>query len=1023
MAASALTEGSAAYVAPEQTGRISRVVDHRADLYSLGATFYDLLTGRPPFETIDPLELVHSHIARAPRAPSAVAAWIPEQLSLIVMRLLNKGAEDRYQSASGLKHDLERCLIAWQETASMPAFEPGTLDFSERLLIPQRLYGRDAELAALTEAFEDTLESRPGLALVGGYSGVGKTSFINELCRPIVRERGYFVTGKFDQVARSVPYGALIQALRSLVWQVLAESEDRLARWRVELGAAVGANGGVVAAVLPEVEFIIGKQPPAVPLEAVESQNRFRYVLRSFIGTFAQSDHPLVVFLDDLQWADAATLELLHAILTDAERRPLLVIGAYRDNEVAPGHPLVAAVDRLEQAGARVRRLMLGPLDESSLNAFLADTLRSTRDDVGALGVLIRQKTHGNPFFVIQFLQTLRHDQLLVLDRVRGQWEFRLDHVAAAATADNVVAFMTQRIQRLSPGAQDVLRLAASMGSPFKWQTFLTATGSDHETAERGLAETLVAGLLRPADSQYEADLTRSSRHGVYAFLHDRVQQAAYALIPEQQRGAVHLGVGRHLLAECGGEVPDDRLFEIVNHLNVGRVLLSGPDERLALARLNLRAGRQAKASAAYRAAVDYLNTGIACCEESHWASEYALVYALYHDRAELLYLAGEFETAERAHTYLLAHAAASDQAGVHELRVTFYENRSRYADAIASGRDGLRLCGITLPTDEDGVDRSLDAELRAIEALRAGRAIGDLVHLPVMTDAETRTAMRLLTLVWASVYISGHQRLTSLISATMVRLSLESGNTEDSAYGYVTHAITIGPVRRLFGEAYEWGELAVAVNEQFGDTKLRAKVHQQLHAHVKLWRQPFEACIPHAREAARAGLEAGDFAYAGYGAATESWPAWLANRDLAQFIRDQTPALGFLAKINMSGFRDALRVMLNTALALQGRTAAPTSLANADLDETAFLSRYSATAPLFIAILRCARLQLCVIFNEVQPGLEAAERAHEVAIPGTMWPVVEDFWGALALAAAHDGPAPRIAQSTGRASLDPRRR
>jgi predicted ATPase len=567
---------------------------------------------------------------------------------------------------------------------------------------------------------------------------------------------------------------------------------------------------------------------------------------------------------------------------------------------------------------------------------------------------------------------------------------------------------MTQRIQRLSSDGQDVLRLAACIGNPFEWETFLTATSLRADQAEAGLEEAQRAGLIRPAEGRYASEPSGSAGHGVYAFIHDRVQQAAYALIPEEDRAAVHLGVGRQLLAECGSVMPEDRLFEVVNHLDVGRALVERAEERSALARLNLAAGRKAKASAAYEAALRYVTAGIDSCDETWWTSDYALVFALQFERAECLYLAGEFDAAERVLGELLSRAASKlDEAAVHELRVTFYENRSRYAEAIASGRDGLSLFGVALPDHDAAVGDALEEELASIERLLGDRSIASLVDLPQMESVEIRTAMRILTLMWAPVYISGNQRLTSLISATMVRLSLAFGNTEDSAYGYVTHAITVGPVRRQFGNAYEWGELAIAVNERFRDTTRRAKIHQQIHAHVKLWRQPFEACLPHAREAARVGLEAGDFAYAGYGAATESWPAFLASRDLSQFVRDYTPALAFLARINMSGFRDALRVMLNWALALQGRTVGTVSLSNEYLDEEDFIARYAATAPLFMTILRCAKLHLCVVFGETESGLEAVERAREVTIPGTMWPVLEDFWGALALAAAYEAASP----------------
>jgi histidine kinase len=1008
MAASVLAPESAAYVAPEQTGRISRAVDHRADLYALGATLYHALAGRPPFDTDDPVELVHSHIARTPRPPATVAPSVPEQLSRLVLRLLAKAAEDRYQSAAGVRYDLATCWSEWRDKQSISTFDLGAHDLSDRLLIPQRLYGREAELVELTSAFQEALEGRSGLVLVAGFAGVGKTSFINELCRPIVRERGYFISGKFDQVARNVPYSALLQAFRSLVWQVLTDDENRLAAWRAQLTAALGSNGGVIATVIPEIEFIIGRQPPPVPLDAVESQNRFRYVFRSFVETFARRDHPLVLFLDDLQWADAATLGLLHPLLTDADARALLVIGAYRDNEVAAGHPLSTAIARLQHDGARVRKLTLGPLDDSSLLAFLADSLRTDQGDLTGLAALLRQKTDGNPFFVIQFLRSLQHDRLLALDREHGRWTFRLDAISAAGTTDNVVTLMTQHIQRLGTEAQEVLRLAACIGSAFRWQTFLTASGLPRDRAEAGLDEALKAGLIRPGDNEYGAQLPGSTGHGGYAFIHDRVQQAAYALIPEDSRPAVHLGVGRQLLAECGPQVPEDRLFEIVNHLNIGRTLVHDAAERLTLARLNLAAARKAKAATAYTAALDYLTAGIEACGETEWESQYDLLFPLHFERAECLYLAARFDEAERAQEYLRARAISKgDQAAVQELRVSFYENRSRYAEAIASGREGLALFGVTFPDEDAAIRHALEEELESIQRLLGDRRIASLAGLPVMDDVDVRAAMRILTLIWAPVYISGNQRLTSLISATMVRLSIQNGNTEDSAYGYVTHAITVGPVQRKFAQAFEWGELAIAVNERFGDIKRRAKIHQQIHAHVKLWRRPFAECVPHAREAATVGLQAGDFAYAGYGAATESWPAFLASTDLSQFVRDYTPALAFLARVNMSGFQDAQRVMLNWALALQSRTADPLSLSNEHLNEDAFVARYSGTAPLFMTILRCARLHLCVIFDEPGSGVEAVDRAREVTIPGTMWPVLADFWSALVLAAAYQSAGP----------------
>ena len=984
---------------PEQTGRINRAIDHRSDLYSLGATLYELLLGHPPFASDDPLELIHAHLAKTPAAPRAVDAGVPAQVSAIIMRLLAKAAEDRYQSAIGVAADLDACAREWTATRTITAFDLGRHDASDRFLIPQRLYGRDRELSALMTAFDQACEGRPAVLLVSGYSGIGKTSLISELYRPIVKQRGYFLSGKFDQVVRNVPYGALIQAFRGFVWQVLAESEEDLAQWRARLAAALGSNGGVIAEVLPEIEFIVGAQPAPPALGPAEAQNRFRYIFQSFLGAVAREQHPLVVFLDDLQWADAATLDLLHALLTGADIHHVLFIGAYRDNEVDATHLLTWAIDRLETAGARVHRLALGPLALPDVVAFLRDTLHGDPVDLAPLAGLILQKTDGNPFFVIQFLKSLRQEGLFRFDQRRGAWTFALDAIAAAGMTDNVIDLMTRKIRRLSADAQAVLTLAACIGNPFDWRTFLTVSRQIPEASAAGLQETLAAGLLQPAGSRYEgSDADRTS----YAFLHDRVQQAAYDLISAEQKQKVHLDVGRLLLAETGPQVPEERLFEIVHHLNLGGALIQTTEERLQSARLNLAAGRKAKTSAAYRAACTYLEEGIGLLPEDLWQDEYELMFALRLEAAECQYLAGEFGRAEYYFESLLGRASTPfDKSQVHSLRIVLYENLSRYADAVASARDGLALFGIVVPERDEEARPVLDEEIAAIERLRAGRPIASLVELHAATDDEIRVVMRIFTLMWAAAYIGGHSVVAGVISAMMVRLSLEHGLTEDSAYGCVTHAITIGPVKRDYAAAYEWGELALQLNDRFGDKKRRAKIHQQYHAHVKLWRRPFATCLPHAREACRSGLESGDFTYAGYGAVSESWPALVISRSLEQYVRDYSPSLGLLERIQMGGFRTALQVTINWALALQGRTAGPLSLSNASFDEEVVGRHDETAAPFFLTFVYTAKLHLAVLLERFDEAVEMERRAREVTVVGTIWPVLLDFWGSLAMAGA----------------------
>ena len=992
------------YMSPEQTGRMNRATDYRTDFYSLGITLYELLTGVPPFTSEDSLELIHAHIAKIPTPPTQIDEAIPEQLSRIVGKLLAKAAEDRYQSALGLKQDVDRCQREWTADRMMSPFDLGQHDVPDRFLISQKLYGRNREVAELLRGFDETCEGRTALMLVSGYSGIGKTSLIHELYKPIVRQRGYFIAGKFDQVVRNIPYGAFMHALHSLVWQLLTESEDHLSLLRARLSDALGNNGGVLAEVIPEIELIIGKQTPPPPLDPTEARNRFGYVFQSFVGALAQKEHPLVVFLDDLQWVDAATLDLLHALLTAPDIQHLLLIGAYRDNEVDDSHLLTWAVNRLEASGGRVAHLSLGPLALPDLTSFLCDTLHRESSYVDPLAALIQKKTDGNPFFVIQFLKMLEQEGLLTFESEYGGWSFGMDAIAAAGMTDNVVDLMTRKIRRLSATGQHVLTMAACIGNRFDWNTFVTISGQSAAEAAAGLADALQAGLILEAGGASKASDEHASGRVTYSFLHDRVQQAAYDLIPDAQKKKVHLDVGRLLLADFDAEVPDDRIFTIVNHLNIGADLIDGAVERLAVAQLNLAAGRKAKTSAAYRAALDYFEKGAALLDEAAWRSEYELLFSLHLEAAECQYLAGAFDAAEESFRLLLARATGPlDQAQIHALRITLSENQSRWVDAVSAGRDGLTLFDISFPERLEDKLAALDREVDTVQQLVGARTIASLIDLPEMTDPNMRMVMRILTILWAPAYIAGDDTLARLISATMVRLSVTHGHSEDSAYGYVTHAIMVGPIRRDYRSAYEWGTLALQVNSRFNDLKRRAKIHQQFQAHVNLWCRPFESCIQHAREASRSGLEAGDFPYAGYGAATEAWSAFFINRDLDRFVRDYTPTIALLEKIKMTDFLGAHRVLLNWARALQGRTSGRLSLSDATFDEQRFIETHEREAPFFLTFVYAARLHLCVMLEEFADALAAAQEARRVAVIGTIWPVMIDFWAGLAAAAVFE--------------------
>ncbi len=1039
---------SLAYLSPEQTGRMNRAVDYRSDFYSLGVMFYELLTGAPPFVSEDSLELIHWHIAKTPPAPAELDPKIPEPLSQLVMKLLAKTVEDRYQSAAGLKADLERCASAWAERRSVAAFPLGERDFPDRFLISQRLYGREPEVERLLRAFDDACEGRVKtgtMLLVTGYSGIGKTSLIQELYKPIVRQKGYFISGKFDQVVRTNPFGALIQAFRGLVRQLLTESEDRLKVWRADLTEALGANGGVLAEVMPEIELILGKQPPVPAVGPTEALNRFQMVFQNFVAVIARQEHPLVIFLDDLQWADSATLSLLQPLLTSGEIHALFLIGAYRDSEVDAGHPLTRVLDELGTAGAELHRVVLGPLRLADLTLLIRDSLRGSTADAEPLARLVMEKTGGNPFFVIQFLKALEQEGFLKFDSEQARWVYQIESIARAPLTDNVVDLMTKKIQRLPERTQRALTLAACIGNQFDLGTLAVVSEQTENATEADLQQAIGEGLLltdcglRIADCGLERENHHSNKSDPnfhnsrqptvdnlqfefnqllrankqqsevnpqsairnpqsYVFLHDRVQQAAYALISEAWKKPVHLAVGRLL---SGSQQSEAKLFDVAHHLNLASDLINDKTERLALARLNLNAALKAKSSTAHAAALEYLQAGLSLLDENSWNSHYELSFALHLEAAECRYLCGDFEQAEREIELVLARAANKpDKAKAYRLRMVQCENVSRYADALANAREALALFGVTFPNSDQEKQAALDKEINSIQSMLGERSIESLIELPTMTDLDVRMVLNILTTIWSSTYILGDAILARLISATMVRLSLLHGNAEESAYGYVTHAITVGPVLQDYESAYQFGRLALAVNEKFNDSRLRAKIHQQIHAHVNLWRKPMSNCVAHAREACRSGLESGDFLYAAYGASTEAWPAMLATQNLEQFVRDLSPNLALIKKLKITGFADSLKLFINWGKVLGGSIVSPLSLSDEKFDEDEYVETYRGN-PFFTMFHAVVKLQLGYLFGESKQTKEAAQigRPNSHHLSGTIWPVEFAFWNALALA------------------------
>ena len=620
-------EGTLAYIAPEQTGRMNRGIDYRSDFYALGVTFYELLTGRLPFISNEPMELVHCHLAQTPTPIHEINLEIPLVLSKIISKLMAKNAEDRYQSALGIKHDLEICLKQLQTTKEINYFEIGQRDISDRFTIPEKLYGREAEVQVLLKAFDRVAEGASELMLVAGFSGIGKTAMVNEVHKPIVRQRGYFIKGKFDQFNRNIPLSAFVQTLRDLMGQLLSESDAQLQTWKAKILSAVGDNGQVLIEVIPELELIIGQQPAATELSGSAAQNRFNLLFQKFIEVFTTAEHPLVVFLDDLQWADSASLQLIKLLMSD--NGYLLMLGAYRDNEVSPVHPFILTVEEIKKANEIVNTITLAPLAFEDTNHLVADTLNCSRELAQPLTELIDRKTKGNPFFTTQFLKALHEDGEIAFDRDRRYWECDIAQVNTLALTDDVVEFMALQLQKLPSETQQVLKLAACVGNQFDLATLAIVSEQSPTDAATTLWKALQEGLILPSSQIYkffqgaEKSDTQNTVNPKYRFLHDRVQQAAYSLIPEDQQQSTHLAIARLLRQNTPDAELEANIFEIVNHWNRAIALLVDPLEKINLAQLNLIAGNKAKAANAYEPALTYCRTGLALLEDlGGWQSQ-----------------------------------------------------------------------------------------------------------------------------------------------------------------------------------------------------------------------------------------------------------------------------------------------------------------------------------------------------------------------------------------------------------------
>ncbi|MDI1432550.1 AAA family ATPase [Polyangium sorediatum] len=833
------------YTSPEQTGRMNRSVDDRTDMYSLGVVFYEMLAGRKPFEAADPLELMHAHMAVKPAPPSDIHSEVPDALSAITMKLLSKNAEDRYHGADGLKADLEACRSQWERTGRIGPFRPGQYDRRDLFQIHQKLYGREGDIRKLITSFDDVLQGKRAIVLVSGYSGIGKSSLVQEILKPLAREKGYYISGKYDQHNRDTPYSAIVQAFDALIKQLLSESEERITTWRDAIRSALGSNGQVLCDVLPFLKHIIGEQPPVPALGPIEAQNRFNFYFQTFVSVFASHAHPLAMFLDDLQWVDSASLSLITALLANEDMKSLLFCGAYRDNEVSPTHPFLVALKELQKGGLGVVNIVLEPLRRVHLIELINDSLQVT--DGAPLASAVLKKTGGNPFFVKQFMRHLYETKVLVFDPKAG-WGWDLPQIARLGCTDNVLSLMVETLRRLSQATQEVLRLASAIGNMFALDVLNTVSERPPEETYGSLDKALGEGLIVSADQQYR-------------FAHDKIQEAAYALIPEGDRPAFHDRIAKLLLGKL--DLAEGRnLFDIVNHLNSAGDLIRAPHERMQSARLNLEAAGRAEESAAFTAALKYLEHGMAMLPEDAWTSAYELTF-VYHTKKGLMEsLCGRHDDALATLAGCIDHARGRlHKTEVRRLKMNVQILENDLPAALEEGLAALRAFDIHLPPYPD--DDMLTAEFERTIAMIGDRPIASLVDLPALNDPEIAVLQDVLQEMFSPTYQLG----TNNFEITVMRMlqnSIEHGVSKNSIYAYVNFG-TVLCARHEIEKGYAFGRAAVRLNEIHPDKKSESMLCNMWGAWVQHWKDTYEESKASLRKGIHAGIETGQYIWAFY--------------------------------------------------------------------------------------------------------------------------------------------------------------
>ena len=978
-----ILEGNLAYISPEQTGRMNRPIDYRTDFYSLGATLYHLLTGRPPFVSDDPMELVHGHLALPPLPPHQLDKDLPEAVSELVLKLLAKAPEDRYQSVWGLKADLQTCLKQLAESGGVVRFDLGRRDIADRLILPRKLYGRDAEIQTLKERFEWVCQGHKEITLVSGHSGIGKTVLVQELYKPLTLSRGIFIRGKFDLLKREMPYSAFAEAFRQLFRQLLSEPEAQVESVRRKLKAALGPNGRVMSDWLADIELFLGPQPAIEDLTPTERQNRFNLVFQNFVSVFATPEHPLMVFIDDLQWGDTASLKLLHLCMTAPSISCLHFIGAFRSNEVGPTHPLMETLKEIQASGGAVSQVQLSSLETRHVNQLLGDAFRLPPETTLPLAEILAEKTQGNPFFLNEFLHSLWMDELLVLDRQTGCFSWKLQQIRARRISQNVADLLASKLQRLPAATQVVLKVAACLGNQVPLDTLAAVLAESPKALLAKLIPALEAGLLLGSGSAYKAiehDVSRpdGSTGLEYRFAHDRIQTAAYALMDQQEQQEIHLGVGRFELSRLHKDGNEARIFDVVDHLNLARDRMASEEARIELAGLDLLAGRRAKQSAAFGPSWKYLSAGLLLLPADRWERHRSLTLALTQEAAEAAYLHREFDAAERLTGELIERARdLLDKARAYEILIDAYSSQHKPVEAVRAGLTILGLLGIKFPRHPKKI-QVIPYLLQARWALRGQRLEG-ILDLPQMKDERLEAAVRIARKISMPLFLFNTE-LWVIFLCISARILLKHGNTMWSGAVFIGLAHVLCHAIGDVDTGYRLSLLSIKLSEKWNGRRLISRVYFLKECFVTHWREHLSNTLKPLLEGYHIGLENGEFEFGAMCGHQYGHHCYYLGRELTQLEQELAAYSADLGRIKQEIPRTYNEIFRQGVLNLQGRSKDPCLLEGEAFDEKLHLPLLlQAKNNTGLVAVYYNNMLLNFLFRRFATALSYADRAAEI--------------------------------------------